>query len=117
MKLGFIGLGRMGGNMVQRLLRARHEVVVYDLDSSAVKAVVSRGAKEAKSIDDLVASLVPTRIIWVMLPAGAPTFETLKRLSEKVEKGDIRGVLTGLEARTGRRVEYQDDEARKAGKG
>jgi len=66
MKLGFIGLGRMGGNMVQRLLRARHEVVVYDLDSSAVKAVVSRGAKEAKSIDDLVASLVPTRIIWVM---------------------------------------------------
>jgi len=89
MKLGFIGLGRMGGNMVQRLLRARHEVVVYDLDSSAVKAVVSRGAKEAKSIDDLVASLVPTRIIWVMLPAGAPTFETLKRLSEKVEKGDI----------------------------
>jgi 6-phosphogluconate dehydrogenase len=89
MKLGFIGLGRMGGNMVHRLLRAGHEVVVYDLDPAAVKNVVSLGAQEAKSLDDLVAALEPARIVWVMLPAGAPTYETLRYLSEKVSKGDI----------------------------
>ncbi|MGA2949292.1 MAG: decarboxylating 6-phosphogluconate dehydrogenase [Candidatus Sulfotelmatobacter sp.] len=89
MRIGFIGLGRMGGNMVQRLLRAGHKVVVHDRDPSTVATVVALGATPATSVEDVVTKLEPPRIVWVMLPAGAPTFETIRRLSEIVEKDDI----------------------------
>ncbi|HTV59885.1 MAG TPA: decarboxylating 6-phosphogluconate dehydrogenase [Verrucomicrobiae bacterium] len=89
MKIGFIGLGRMGGNMVARLLRAGHEVVAFDRAPEAMRAPASLGAQTATSPDSLVAELTPPRIVWVMLPAGAPTFETIRRLAEKVSPGDV----------------------------
>src|SRR5689334_6173199 len=70
MQLGFIGLGRMGANMVRRLLRAGHELVVYDVRPESVAAVVEPGVVGASSLEDLVAKLTPPRAIWIMVPAG-----------------------------------------------
>src|SRR5574341_208249 len=72
MQLAMIGLGRMGGNMVQRLLQGGHEVVVYDQSADAVKASAATGSKAAKDIADLVRQLSPRRVVWVMVPAGDP---------------------------------------------
>jgi 6-phosphogluconate dehydrogenase len=81
MQLGLIGLGRMGANMVRRLLRARHEVVVYDRAPAAVQAVAREGAAGAVSLQDLVAKLARPRAAWVMVPAGGPTEETIEQLA------------------------------------
>jgi 6-phosphogluconate dehydrogenase len=87
MQLGMIGLGRMGANMVRRLLRADHECVVFDLDSDAVSQLAGEGAIGAESIDDLVGKLKPPRSVWLMVPA-AVVDRTLEDLVGSVEKGD-----------------------------
>jgi 6-phosphogluconate dehydrogenase len=79
----------MGGGMVARLLRAGHQVVVFDLDQNAMQTAISLGAETAQSVDDVVARLSTPRIVWVMLPAGVPTYQTLQNLAMTVSQGDI----------------------------
>ena len=89
MELGMIGLGRMGGNMVQRLLNGGHTVVTYDRDAEAVAASQSQGAVGVSSPNDLVARLAPPRAVWVMVPAGRPTEDTIDSLIPLLEAGDV----------------------------
>ncbi|GJD80160.1 6-phosphogluconate dehydrogenase [Methylobacterium gregans] len=88
MQLGMIGLGRMGGNIVRRLLRDGHSAVVYDRDPKAVAALVEAGATGADSLADLVAKLEAPRAAWVMLPAGAITEETVRQLGDLMAPED-----------------------------
>lgn len=88
MQLGMIGLGRMGANMVRRLLRAGHECVVYDLAPAAVEAMAREGATAAPALDDLVATLANPRAVWLMVPAGAVD-ATLDALVPKLDAGDV----------------------------
>lgn len=89
MELGFIGLGRMGSNMVRRLLRAKHRVVAYNRSPDKIKELASEGAIAALSLKELVAQLTPPRAIWLMLPAGAPVTEHIDTLIPLLSKGDI----------------------------
>lgn len=89
MKLGFIGLGRMGGNMVQRLLLHGHEVVVYDRSAEAIQALVAKGAKYSTSLENLTAQLEGRKIVWIMVPSGKPVEETINALSTFLGKDDI----------------------------
>jgi 6-phosphogluconate dehydrogenase len=89
MQLAMIGLGRMGGNMVQRLLQGGHQVVVFDRSNDAVKAHVAKGAKGAKDLADLTARLSAPRVVWVMVPAGAAVESTIEQLLPGLSKGDI----------------------------
>ena len=85
-----IGLGRMGGNMVLRLLRHQHRVIGFDRSADAVKDVQGQGAVGASSLEDLVGQFKDRpRVFWVMLPAGKPTSETIKELVERSDEGDI----------------------------
>ncbi len=93
MELGMIGLGRMGGNMVQRLLAAGHRVVAYDTNQDAVASTRSLGAIGAASLEDLVSLLSPPRAIWLMLPQGQPTEDTIQLLVPLLSSGDV--VLDG----------------------
>ena len=88
MEIGMIGLGRMGGNMVQRLLNGGHQVVTYDRSAEAVAASQTQGATGAASLDDLVGRLAHPRSIWVMLPAGQPTEDTIDNLISLLSAGD-----------------------------
>ncbi len=89
MQLGMVGLGRMGGNMVRRLMRTGHEVVVYSATAKTREAFAKEtGAFAASSIDELVAKLKAPRVVWVMVPA-AVTDETLSQVVSCLEKGDI----------------------------
>jgi 6-phosphogluconate dehydrogenase len=88
MQLGMVGLGRMGGNIVRRLLRNGHECVVLDRDAALVKDVSAAGAVGASSLDDFVKNLKPPRVIWLMVPAAAVD-GLLKELSGRLESGDI----------------------------
>ncbi|HWJ73169.1 MAG TPA: decarboxylating 6-phosphogluconate dehydrogenase [Kaistia sp.] len=88
MQLGIIGLGRMGGNIAKRLMDGGHTTVVYDRSADAIKASVSAGAAGASSLEDMVAKLAKPRAIWVMLPAGAPTEDTITALAALLEPGD-----------------------------
>jgi len=88
MQLGMIGLGRMGANMVRRLMKAGHKCVVYDVTPAAVDALAKEGATGAKSIDDFVSKLDKPRAIWLMVPA-AYVDSTIAELVPKLEKGDI----------------------------
>ena len=89
MQLAMIGLGRMGGNMVQRLLQGGHEVVVYDRSAEAVKPHVAMGASAAKDLADLSARLKAPRVVWIMVPAGAPVESTIDQLLPALARGDI----------------------------
>jgi len=89
MQLAMIGLGRMGGNMVQRLLQGGHEVVVYDRSAEAVQAHVRAGAKGANDLADLCRQLAGRRVVWVMVPAGNPVESTLEQLVPQLAAGDI----------------------------
>ncbi|GAN76406.1 phosphogluconate dehydrogenase (NAD(+)-dependent, decarboxylating) [Acidisphaera rubrifaciens] len=89
MQIGVIGLGRMGGNIVRRLERAGHSCVVFDQNPDAVSGLAKDGAKGAGDLDDLIAKLTPPRAVWVMLPAGKITEQTVEHLAEHMEKGDI----------------------------
>jgi 6-phosphogluconate dehydrogenase len=90
MQIGFIGLGRMGGNMVHRILRdSDHEVVGYAHHPDSVAAAVELGATGAASVEELVERLTPPRAVWLMIPAGDPTEQTIDRLSELLSEGDL----------------------------
>jgi 6-phosphogluconate dehydrogenase len=89
MKLGFVGLGKMGGNMVQRLLRDKHSIVAYARTPETVKNIEKKGAIGSTSLQDIVDKLQKPRIIWLMVPAGKATEETIRNLSPLLEEGDI----------------------------
>src|SRR5215469_1951607 len=89
MQLGMIGLGRMGGNIVRRLMKGGHKTVVYDKDEKAVVALAADGAAGAKALEDFVAKLEKPRTAWVMLPAGKITEATIEALAKLMEKGDV----------------------------
>jgi len=89
MQLGMIGLGRMGGNIVRRLMKHGHTTVVYDKDEKAVAALAADGAAGAKALEDFVAKLTKPRTAWVMLPAGRITEETIAALAKLMEADDV----------------------------
>jgi len=89
MQVGMVGLGRMGGNMVRRLLGARHAVVAFDPAAPAVAAAVEAGAGGAGSLEELVGRLDAPRTVWVMVPAGGPTAATVERLAQLLHSGDL----------------------------
>jgi 6-phosphogluconate dehydrogenase len=89
MQIGFVGLGKMGGNMVHRIRRdSEHEVVAFDFSEDAVKTAESHGASGASSLEDLVSQLRAPRAVWIMVPAGDPTQKTIESLLDLLEKGD-----------------------------
>jgi 6-phosphogluconate dehydrogenase len=88
MQLGIIGLGRMGGNIARRLMKAGHTTVVYDRDPKQVAGLAADGAGGAKDLADLVSQLTAPRAVWVMLPAGKPTDDTVTALAELMSSGD-----------------------------
>ena len=89
MQLAMIGLGRMGGNMARRLLRGSHGVVVYDRDHAAVSELAGLGAIGAPDLATVCAKLSAPRVIWLMVPAGAPVDDTIERLEPHLASGDI----------------------------
>ncbi len=88
MKIGMIGLGRMGINMARRLMKNGHEVVVWNRSPGKVETLMNEGAIGAYTIKELTESLPPPRIVWLMLPAGAPTEIALRELRSSLETGD-----------------------------
>jgi len=89
MELGFIGLGKMGMNMVTRLRRDQHRVVVYDRSNDLIKQAESQGCIGASALTDLVGKLSAPRAVWVMVPSGAPTEETIQAVAALLQPGDI----------------------------
>ena len=88
MQLGFVGLGRMGLNMVTRLVRGGHDIVAYDRSPDAVGRAQAAGARGASSLDALVGALAAPRAVWVMVPSGAPTEATVDALGALLSAGD-----------------------------
>ena len=88
MQLGIVGLGRMGSNIARRLLRDGHRPVVYNRTAAPVSALAAEGATGTASLDELVTALEPPRAVWLMLPAGGITENTLSDLAERLEPGD-----------------------------
>ncbi len=89
MQLGFVGLGKMGGNMVHRIHRdSDHHVVAFDFSQEAVAAAEAHGASGAASLEDLVAALTAPRTVWIMVPAGQPTQDTVDALAGLLDDGD-----------------------------
>ena len=109
MQLGMVGLGRMGSNLVRRLLPAGHDCVVFDVDQNQVKALEAEGATGVGSLDELVAKLAEPRAVWVMVPAGQITEQTVQALGERMEAGDV--IIDGGNSY------YRDDIARAASLG
>jgi 6-phosphogluconate dehydrogenase len=89
MQIGFVGLGKMGANMVKRLLGGGHDVVAYDLSEEAIAAAESDGATGARSLEELADGLAPPRAVWVMVPHGKPTEETIRSLGGVLAEGDL----------------------------
>ena len=106
MQLGMIGLGRMGGNMIRRLMKNGHEGVVFDLSPDNVKQLASEGAVGATSLEDFVGKLTRPRAAWVMVPSGGPTEKTVMALADNMEAGDI--IIDGGNS-------YYKDDVRRAG--
>ena len=88
MRIGFIGLGRMGANMVRRLLRDKHEIVAYNRTAEKTKEIATEGADGAFSIAELVSKLEKPRAVWIMVPAGDATEAQIEELLEHLEPGD-----------------------------
>ncbi|MGK2960919.1 MAG: phosphogluconate dehydrogenase (NAD(+)-dependent, decarboxylating), partial [Gemmatimonadaceae bacterium] len=89
MRIGMIGLGAMGGNMTERLIREGHEVVVFDRNGETVAKYAAAGAIGAGSAVEVVATLESPRIVWIMVPAGAPVDATIETLAPAMESGDV----------------------------
>lgn len=89
MQIAMIGLGRMGGNMTERLLRSGHQVVAFDRSAAAVDAAVKLGATAAHSLEEVVAALKPPRVVWIMVPAGQPVDDTIATLTSGMTRGDV----------------------------
>ncbi|MBI2680435.1 MAG: decarboxylating 6-phosphogluconate dehydrogenase [Candidatus Solibacter usitatus] len=106
MQIGMIGLGRMGGNMVERLLQRGHQVVAYTRDQAKVQKAVEVGARGAKDLKDLVAQLPTPRSIWIMVPAGQATQDMIDQLLPLISPGDL--LIDGGNSK------YTDDIARYA---
>jgi 6-phosphogluconate dehydrogenase len=89
MQIGFVGLGKMGGNMVHRIKRdSEHEVVAFDFSADAVHTAEERGAASADSLENLVSQLSAPRAVWIMVPAGDPTQRTVEKLLDLLDAGD-----------------------------
>lgn len=88
MDLGMVGLGKMGGFMTERLLRGGHRVVAYDRTPSVVQGMVGKGATGADSLDKMVAQLKAPRVVWLMVPSGAPVDQTIEQLLPHLAEGD-----------------------------
>jgi 6-phosphogluconate dehydrogenase len=106
MEIGFVGLGRMGGNMVTRLAQAGHRIVAYDRSADAVTSAAGQGARGAASLGELVKALAPPRAVWVMVPAGEATEATIRTLAEALSPGDT--IIDGGNT-------YYKDDVRRAG--
>ena len=89
MKIGMIGLGKMGGNMTERLMRRKHQVVVYNLTQGPIDEAAKKGAIPAKSVADLVRKLPKPKVVWLMVPAGKPVDENIKELKKYLKKNDV----------------------------
>jgi len=88
LKIGMVGLGKMGANMSLRIMQHGHQVVGWDRSEESVKGVASEGAQGAATLEDLVKALEPPRAVWLMLPAGDPTEDTVRTLEDMLERGD-----------------------------
>jgi 6-phosphogluconate dehydrogenase len=105
-----VGLGKMGANMTRRLMRGGHQVVVSDLSADAVKGLAGEGAVASSSLQDLISKLKAPRAVWIMVPAGAPTEQTVQNLAQYMQAGDTiidGGILiskTTFGAQTARKV-------------
>ncbi|MFN2386705.1 MAG: phosphogluconate dehydrogenase (NAD(+)-dependent, decarboxylating) [Thermoanaerobaculia bacterium] len=89
MKIGMVGLGRMGGNMTERLLEGGHQVVAYARSAESVREAVGRGAIGAGSLEELVGKLEAPRVVWLMIPVGRPVEETIRELRSRLAPGDV----------------------------
>ena len=89
MQLGMVGLGRMGANIVRRLMRSGHQCVVFTRNQDTVRLLANEGAIGATSLDDFIIKLNKPRVAWVMVPAGEPTEQMVQGLSDRMESGDI----------------------------
>lgn len=89
MKIGMVGLGKMGGNMTTRLLRDGHEVVVFDRNADPVEQAAAEGAVAAANLEDMFAQLEAPRVIWIMVPAGAPTDGVVRELEKLLDPDDM----------------------------
>ena len=89
MEIGMVGLGRMGGNMAHRLVNAGHRVLAYDRDAAAVAASQETGASGMASLEELAEKLSAPRAVWVMVPAGQPTEDTIQSLASILQSGDV----------------------------
>ena len=89
MQLGLIGLGKMGGNMAERLRLGGHQVVGFDFNADAVKKLTESGNVGASTLEEMVKKLEGRRAIWIMVPQGAPVDETIAKLEPLLNKGDI----------------------------
>lgn len=89
MKIGMIGLGKMGGNMVARLIQGGQQVVGYDLNEANIAGVEAKGAEGARTIEELIAKLPSPRAVWVMVPSGNATEQTVMNLADHMGAGDI----------------------------
>lgn len=117
MKIGFVGLGKMGMNMVQRLLNDGHEIVAYARTAETVNMAKAKGAAGATSLKDLIEKLEKPRIVWLMVPAGKATEDTLNSVAELLEAGDIiidggnsfyKDSIRRAEVLKARRISYLD---------
>ncbi|MHB2024770.1 MAG: phosphogluconate dehydrogenase (NAD(+)-dependent, decarboxylating), partial [Mycobacteriales bacterium] len=106
MQLGVVGLGRMGANIVRRLMRDGHTCVVFDVNPDAIKDLESEGATGASSVEDFVGKLAAPRAVWVMVPAGEITGKTIEDVASHMEQGDM--IIDGGNSY------YRDDIARAA---
>ncbi len=101
MEIGFVGMGKMGLNMGIRLLRDRHRVVAYDPDPESLKKAEEAGAIGVSSLEEMIGKLSPPRAIWTMIPSGAPTEGTIRKVAALATKGDM--IIDGGNTR------FQDD--------
>jgi 6-phosphogluconate dehydrogenase len=117
MQLGMVGLGRMGANIVRRLMRAGHECVVFDVNPDSVKALAAEGALGADSLDDFVQKLNVPRAAWVMVPAGEITEQSVQQLAQRMQADDViidggnsyyRDDIARAKALSGQGVHYVD---------
>jgi 6-phosphogluconate dehydrogenase len=89
MRIGMVGLGKMGANMTRRLMRGGHEVVVTDLSADNVKKISTEGAVASSGLEDFVGKLGKPKVAWLMVPAGSPTEQTVQALAKQMQAGDI----------------------------
>src|SRR5688500_20136349 len=89
MRLAMIGLGKMGGNMSERLMKGGHEVVVFDRSAESIAKYVSQGATSASSAREVTTKLKSPRVVWIMVPAGKPVDDTISTLMPGLESGDV----------------------------